>query len=244
MIMPKRVIFEGKERSKEINLINTGKDTATFAISFIQYMMNENGDFTEVTEAAEGQKFADPFLRFFPRRVTLPPQQAQTVRLQVTRTGEMSDGEYRSHAYFRAVEKQTALQNDTIENQQENISINIKTVFGISIPVIIRRGETNADIEISNINYNQVENRVSLSLNRSGNISTYGNLRVSFKKENQDAIEVGLVKGVAVYTPNIKRNFSFQLQNKNEIDISSGQLIISYEDAKGNAFDEQVISIK
>ncbi|MDR5590215.1 molecular chaperone [Christiangramia sp. SM2212] len=243
MIMPKRIIFEGNERSQEINLINTGKDTATFAISFIQYLMDENGEFTQVSEPAEGQKFADPFLRFFPRRVTLPPQQAQTVRLQVTRTGEMSDGEYRSHAYFRAIEKQTALKSETEEESQDNISINIKTVFGISIPVIIRRGETEAGIQLSDISFNKEANTISLVLNRSGNISTYGNLKVELRRSGDELKEVGLIKGIAVYTPNSKRNFSFELQNKDKVDISGGDLIISYETSKGKVYDEQVISV-
>ena len=37
MVMPKRVIFDGNDRSKEVNIANTGTDTATYAISFIQY---------------------------------------------------------------------------------------------------------------------------------------------------------------------------------------------------------------
>lgn len=244
MIMPKRVVFEGNERTKEINLINTGQDSATFAISFIQYVMDENGSFKQVTEAAEGQNFADPYLRFFPRRVTLPPQQAQTVRLQVTRTGEMTDGEYRSHVYFRAVEKQTALKNDAEEKQQENISINIKTVFGISIPVIIRRGDTNADIELSNIVYAKDTGIISLSLKRNGNISTYGNIKVKYKPSTEDdAAIVGKIKGIAVYTPNTRRNFSFKLQNEDNLEIKDGTLLISYETGEGKVFDQQIITV-
>ena len=206
--------------------------------------MDKNGEFTQVMEPAEGQKFADPFLRFFPRRVTLPPQQAQTVRLQVTRSGEMSDGEYRSHAYFRAIEKQTALKSETDKIKQENISININTVFGISIPVIIRRGETEADIELSDIFYDKDLNKLSLVLNRSGNISTYGNIKVLYKSKGIEPRQVGLIKGIAVYTPNRKRNFSFELQNKDKVDISGGDLIISYETSVGEIYDEQVITVE
>ena len=35
MIMPKRLVFDGSQRSQEVNLANTGKDTAVYAISFI-----------------------------------------------------------------------------------------------------------------------------------------------------------------------------------------------------------------
>jgi P pilus assembly chaperone PapD len=42
MIMPKRLVFEGSERSQEINLANNGSDTAVYAISFINYKMTED----------------------------------------------------------------------------------------------------------------------------------------------------------------------------------------------------------
>lgn len=245
MILPKRIIFDGQDRSKEISLINTGNDTATFAISFIQYHMQDNGEFLQVEEPVEGQRFADPFLRFFPRRVTLPPNEAQTVRLQVTKTNEMTDGEYRSHAYFRAIEKQTALQSEDSNDNEENISINIKTVFGISIPVIIRKGETSANIKIDEIQFDKESGNVSLRLNRTGNASTYGNLKAMFLAEGEkDPVKVGMVKGIAVYTPNNYRNFNFQLQNSENIDLTNGQLIISYENSKGEIFDEQRIILE
>ena len=139
--MPKRLVFSGAERSQEINLVNTGSDTATYAISFIQYKMKEDGSFEEITSPEEGQNFADEFLRYYPRRVSLAPKEAQTIRVQITKRNLLQDGEYRSHIYFRAVEEETAL-GETKENKDDKaISINIKTVFGISIPVIIRVGE-------------------------------------------------------------------------------------------------------
>ncbi len=234
MIMPKRLVFEGNERSQEINLANTGSDTAVYAISFINYKMTENGSFEQVEEPEEGQRFATDFLRYFPRRVVLAPNEAQTVRVQLARSGNLEPGEYRSHVYFRAVEEQTALGEED-QNEAEGISISIKTVFGISIPVIIREGQSTTAIDLTDVSLNtEGENpKLSLVINRSGNMSVYGNIIVTHIAPGGKTTEVGMVKGVSVYTPNTKRNFSFELRNAGEVDLSSGILKVSYSEDKG-----------
>jgi len=235
MIMPKRLVFDGSERSQEINLANTGSDTAVYAISFVNYKMTEAGNFEQVEEPEEGQRFATDFLRYFPRRVSLAPNEAQTIRVQLTRTGNLEQGEYRSHMYFRAVEDQTALGSEDAK-ESEGISINIKTVFGISIPIIIREGESTTAIKLTEVALDtSSENpKLSLVINRSGNMSVYGNLTATHIAPNGVKTEVGMVKGVSVYTPNSKRNFSFELRNAAEVDLTKGKLEISYTEDKGD----------
>ncbi len=239
MIMPKRLVFDGSQRSQEINLANTGSDSATYAISIVQYKMTESGNFEEVTEPEEGQRFATDFLRYYPRQVVLGPNEAQTVRLQLTRTGNLEQGEYRSHVYFRAVEEQTALGEED-QNEAEGISINIKTVFGISIPVIIREGQSTTAIEISGLELNRdPENPVlSLVFNRTGNMSVYGELSVQHISPEGLKTEIGKVKGLAVYTPNTKRDFAFKLQNTEMVDLIKGKLNITYKTEEGKVLGE------
>ena len=109
LITPRRVVFEGIKKTQELNLANTGKDTAKYNVSIVQYRMKEDGSFQEITTPDEGQNFADKFIRFFPRTVTLAPNEAQVVKMQLIKTDQLKPGEYRSHVYFRAVPKQTAL---------------------------------------------------------------------------------------------------------------------------------------
>lgn len=234
MIMPKRIVFDGSQRSQEINLANTGSDTAVYAISFVNYKMTQEGNFEQVDEPGDGQRFATDFLRYFPRRVSLGPNEAQTIRVQLTRTGNLEDGEYRSHMYFRAVEEQTALGEESAE-ESEGISINIKTVFGISIPIIIRNGENTTQISLENIELDTETEmpKLSLQLKRSGNMSVYGNLTTTHVSPNGVETEVGQVKGISVYTPNSVRDFSFPLRNAETVDLKKGKLKISYSEEKG-----------
>jgi len=244
MIMPKRLVFDGSQRSQEINLANTGSDTAVYAISFVNYKMTEKGNFEQVEEPQEGQRFATDFLRYFPRRVSLAPNEAQTIRVQLTRTGNLEQGEYRSHMYFRAVEEQTALGAEEAE-ESEGISINIKTVFGISIPIIVREGESTTEIDLTELSLNtDGENaKLSLVINRSGNMSVYGNLTATHIAQDGTETEVGMVKGVSVYTPNSKRYFSFQLRNTADVNLNEGKLKVSYAEDQGDTLATQEISL-
>ena len=229
MIMPKRLVFDGSQRSQEISLANTGSDTAVYAISFVNYKMTKTGNFEQVENPEDGQRFAEDFLRYFPRHVSLAPNEAQTIRVQLTRTGNLEQGEYRSHMYFRAVEEQTALGEEETQ-EGEGISINIQTIFGISIPIIVRQGESTTEIELNNIELERKgENpELSLVLNRSGNMSVYGNIRVDHISPEGISTEVGIVKGVSVYTPNSIRKFSFELRDAGNVDLNSGKLKIAY----------------
>lgn len=234
MVMPKRLVFDGNQRSQEINLANTGKDTAIYAVSFINYRMTENGNFEQIESPDENQRFATDFLRYFPRRVTLAPNEAQTIRVQLTRTGNLEQGEYRSHIYFRAVQAQTALGEEDQKNSNA-ISINIRTVFGISIPVIIRYGESSTDANLSHIQLDLKEKdpQLSLIINRSGNISVYGDLTIEHISAEGKTTVIGLIKGLSVYTPNKHRKFSMKLQKAEGVNLSKGKLKITYSTDAG-----------
>lgn len=240
MIMPKRLVFEGNQRSQEINLANTGADSAIYAISFVQYKMTESGTFEEITEPEEGHRFADEYLRYYPRRVVLGPNEAQTVRVQVTRTGDLEPGEYRSHIYFRAVEEQTALGEEDASSGEEAISIRINAVFGISIPVIIRKGETTASIDLTDMELKDGETApvLTMAIRRSGNMSTYGDLKVEHISPSGVTTEVGKVKGIAVYTPNTKRYFTVNLTVPDEVDLQQGRLKVAYSTETGKIYGE------
>lgn len=231
LITPRRVVFDANRRVAELNLANTGRDSATYNVSFVQYRMTEDGSFEEITEPDPGQFFADKNLRFFPRTVTLAPGEAQTVRMQVINRDRLEAGEYRSHVYFRAVPKEGALGMDEETADSTTLSIRLIPIFGITIPVILRVGESNTQVNISDMSLTKQDDTVnvlSFVFNREGNMSTYGDLRVTHISHSGVSTPVGAVNGVAVYTPNSKRRFSMILQNNKEVDLHSGSLLLEY----------------
>ncbi|MEP6746709.1 MAG: molecular chaperone [Bacteroidota bacterium] len=230
LLMPRRIIFEGSKRYEEINLANTGKDTAKYVISLMHVRMKEDGSFEEITEPGEGENFADKYIRFFPHSVTLGPDESQVVKIQLNRSNELTAGEYRSHIYFRAVpnaaplgEKQPAVDS--------GISIKLVPVFGISIPVIIRVGEVNTEVSLTNPSVEMAEDTVpvlNISFLRKGNMSIYGDLSVDYISDQGKTISAGIIKGIAVYTPNPVRHFKLNLEKHPGIDYHSGKLHITY----------------
>jgi len=250
LITPRRVVFEGDKQSQELTLANTGQDTARYNVSFLQYRMTESGAFEQIEVPDSGQLFADKFLRFFPRTVTLAPNEAQVVRMQFRKLPGMQAGEYRSHVYFRAVPKETALGDEKLADSTA-IGIRLIPIFGISIPVIIRVGELNLSVDINNISLDTKTDTVpnlTVTFTRNGDKSVYGDLSISWLPETEgEAVEVGVVRGIAVYTPNKIRHFTMQLRNMAGVDYSRGKLVIKYQapnDLKPEVYAEKEFALK
>lgn len=231
LISPRRVVFEGPKRSIDLNLANTGKDTATYAISLIQIRMKEDGGFETITEPDPGQRFADRYIRFFPRTVVLGPNEAQTVKVQLIRTSELTPGEYRSHFYFRSIPKPTPLGEAEQAKDTTSISVRLTPVFGITIPAIIRVGESTARVTLSDLSLtfdNDTLPRIRMVFHRTGNMSVYGDLTVDHVSTQGKITRVGFANGVAVYTPNDKRQFQFNLNRVPGVDFRTGTLRVIY----------------
>jgi len=231
LVTPRRVVFSGSQRVVELNLANTGQDTAQYNVSIIQYRMTEEGAFEEITEPDPGQFFADKNLRFFPRIVTLAPNEAQTVKMQVINQDRLAPGEYRSHVYFRAVPKETALGFENQNQDTTSLSVRLIPIFGITIPVIIQVGESDTEVSLSDLSVeavNDTTNRLHMTFNRTGNMSVYGDLKVIHIAPDGAQTNVGTVNGIAVYTPNAMRKFRFDLDRTKNVNYKSGKLRITY----------------
>ncbi len=227
LITPRRLVFEGSKRAVDMNLANSGKDSATYAISLVQMRMTVDGRFETITEPDPGQLFADKYIRFFPRTVTLGPNESQVVKVQLLRAGQLATGEYRSHFYFRAVPKPVPLGDNTPQGDSGSISIVLKPIFGITIPAIIRVGEVSAEVTISDLSLKMVRDTIpnfSLVFDRSGNASVYGDLVIYHISVQGKETRVGIANGIAVYTPNTRRTFQFNLNRVPGVDYTSGTL--------------------
>ena len=193
--------------------------------------MTESGDFERVTEADSEQRFATPFLRVFPRSVDLAPGESQTVKVQVVNTDKLKEGEYRSHLYFRAEKNNSPLGQDKVGENSETVTVMLEAVFGISIATIIRNGENNTAASISGIEYSNDEDSnhfLLFNINRTGDMSTYGDIRVNYISNKDKIYEVGRANGLAVYTPGNVRKIKMQIQKPNGIDFSTGKFEVVY----------------
>ena len=233
MVSPTRVVFEGSEKTKQVNLINNGSETGRFRISFVRRKMTEDGKFEEIAENEPGM-FSDDFVRFSPRQVTLQPGQSQTVRLMLRKKSDMPDGEYRSHMLFQSLpDPATSDISDLAHDNNKGLSVQLIPVIGITIPVIIRQGQldstvTLSDFQIKQANTVRASSTLSLKINREGNRSAYGDFRVNFTPKGGTAVTVGQINGVAIYTPLSSRTVEIRLQTPSGFSLSNGELHITY----------------
>lgn len=250
LITPRRVVFDGSRRVMELNLANTGQDSSKYNVSLIQYRMNDDGSFVEITEPDPGQNFADKNIRFFPRTVTLGPNEAQVVKMQVTNTDKLAPGEYRSHVYFRSVPKQIALGEEDPTRDTTAVSVKLTPIFGITIPVIIRIGASTTAVTLSDLQYemfNDTTNILNLIFNRSGNMSIYGDLKIVHISASGKETQIGAINGIAVYTPNTLRKVRIELDNVKNVNYKSGKIKVTFSsqsDTKPEKYAEAELELR
>lgn len=232
LVTPRRVVFEGNKQKEVLNLINTGKETTTFSVSFVQKDMKEDGSFVNINEAESvGNWYADPYLRIFPRQITLAPNEGQSIVVQYRRKPDMQAGEYRSHLYFRSEKNYTALGDQTAIKNSKSLSIQVIPIYGMSIPVIIRTGQTDVSTTLSDLKLetqDQETYNFSFSINRTGNISLYGDIKVQFIPEKGKSYDIASLNGVGVYTSVNRRNITVRLDTEKVKLLKNGRLNVVY----------------
>ncbi len=199
LVAPTRVILDGS-RGTEVVLNNIGAEPATYRISLEIKRMTAEGGLDEITEedARPAERTALDMIAFSPRRVTLPPNQPQVVRVGVRVPEGTAPGEYRAHMLFRAVPDATAAATGDAKPAGEGVSIALTPIYGITIPVIVRVGDLGAEAAIGEAWVSETRDgpAFNFDLSRTGNRSVYGDIEVT----RPGAAEPLLVaRGIAVY---------------------------------------------
>lgn len=233
-VSPKRVIFEGRERSQELLLINTGTSAKKYRIGFKQLKMTSSGGYEAVgKQERETSKFASDAVRFSPRQVILQPGMAQTVRLLVRKPKGFTDGEYRSHLTFSEIPMEGDQFGVAQDDSNNGFAFRMRPLLGISIPVIVRQGKLEQAVDIKKPEV--IANELNLELHRLGQASVYGEIIVNFKGQGQQEQKlIGNIKGVSVLPPLDWRTVSVPL-NEQIQRLGQGELHITYSNLENNS---------
>jgi len=231
LITPIRVVFEGNKQKENLNLANIGKDTAIYSISFVQKNMKVDGSFVNIEKSDSGQMFAEPYLRIFPRKVTLAPRESQVIILQYRRKPDMIAGEYRSRLYFRSEKNYKPLGMGNAERDSTTLKVQLIPIFGMSIPIIIRTGAVNVSAALSDLKLDTQQNtmqNLKLTIHRTGNISLYGDIIIQYVPTQGKPYQVGIAAGVGVYTEINKRYMVVNFKNTSGKPLKDGKLKVQY----------------
>jgi hypothetical protein len=229
MINPTRIVLDKNQRSAQIDLINNGTDTATYRVSVANRRMTDMGEFLPADQPLPGEAFADKMITFSPRQIVLAPGASQLVRILVRKPADLAPGEYRSHLVFeRIADAATAAATPAATGNE--VGIRLTALVGVSIPVIVRQGETSATVALEHLALlpaaGNAPRLATFDIGRSGNRSVYGDVVLSFAPAGGSEHVVGKANGVAVYVPNPVRHAKLAVPD--DATLAHGRLTVRF----------------
>jgi hypothetical protein len=209
LIAPTRLVLDGR-RGGEVILSNIGAEEATYRVALELRRMTSEGELERVDdlEANVSEKAALEMIRYAPRRVTLPPNEPQAIRISARPGADLPDGEYRVHMSFSALPKvQPASAVDEAAAAGE-FAIRLTPIYGITMPIIIRKGELQVTAALANPRVEQTPEGTAFAvdINRNGTASVYGDLLVYPQGSGEP---VFVARGIGVYPEIAVRQSAF-----------------------------------
>ena len=227
LVAPTRVILDGS-RGTEVILSNIGSEEATYRIGLELRRMLDHGRLepVEQTDANDAEEAALGMIRYAPRRITLPPGQPQAVRLAARPGADLPDGEYRVHMSFKAIPRPRAVTES--DEAAQGVSIQLIPIYGVTIPIIVRHGRVEAQVALTQPQIVQGEEgpEFAMTINRSGDSSTYGILEVRKPGVEEPLL---LLRGLAVYPEVQNREVRVRLTPE-QAALFNGQIRIEYRE--------------
>jgi P pilus assembly chaperone PapD len=144
MVYPTRVVMNDRQRTAQVDIVNTSQIQATYKITLVRKRMMESGEFQDIIVPDPEEMFADEVVRYSPRQVTLVPGAGQTIRMMFKVPPNLPEGEYRSHLVFAKPPSAITELPGKEELEPKGVSMKITANIGISIPVIGRHGNLEA----------------------------------------------------------------------------------------------------
>ena len=232
ILAPTRVVFEGRDRTAKLSLVNRGSATATYRITVVNMRMSATGELKEIVTPQPNERFAEGLFRYSPRQVVLKPGKSQAVRLMVRKKANMEAGEYRSHLLFRAVPSEGAGRSIEKSDDGKSVKVQLIPIYGITIPVIVRHGKVQVSVGVTELGVllpkGDGPSKLRMKLTRSGNKSAFGDITVTHFPPDGPKRVVGQINRIAVYVPTEKRIVEVTLRVPNGVKLEGGRLHVAY----------------
>lgn len=247
-ITPYRVVFQDRDRSTTIHLLNLTNTTNTYRMSWTMMEKNKNGDYilVPVKDDKDPHSVANMVI-FTPRQVTIEPHGQQIIRLSLRRPTDLPFGEYRAQLLMKKLAKQGPLRQDP---NAKTATMELKVNLSFSVPVIVRSGD-DKDLKIALTNP-----RLAMSKDKTGpkpeldidivrtagTFSSYGALEVFWQPPQGKEVQIGQVGNVALY-PELPSRMMDVVLTENP---TSGTVRVVYSgryESEGKIWDEKTFPI-
>ena len=184
-------MLDNNTRYASVHIVNQGQRTGVFEVHWLDHTMNEQGNLVAWKPPLQSPWSIQPYIRYSPRRVTLGPGESQLIKVALKAQARQAEkGEYFSHLKVITINNNVeetlllAKRGNKI-NQENDSTIKIKPLLGISIPVIWRHDLPSSKAELTLKEIDTTNNSLLLTINRQGLASTRGFLHIS-KDDNND----------------------------------------------------------
>ena len=173
-IYPTLVTFDDNRTSAEVTIANRGDEVGTFEIGFANMSMTAEGGLVMHEEPVDWS--IQPFLRYSPRRATLPPGESQVIRIALRRDDTVPEGEYYSHLRVLTINSAAVDGDDTGPSSEPGVSITARSA--IAIPVIWRNSRAAPAATIDAVEPDADANALTVDVTRHGLLSARGFVHV------------------------------------------------------------------
>lgn len=215
----KRVVFEGAKRAEVITIINNTNEEQTYRLGWRHFLMGEDKGIVPVPDDQVTPEMlkVSKMVRFAPRRFTIPPNSSQQVRMMLRLSGDLPDGEYRSHLWVRPEANIEALRAKAVaENEKKGKKggVSLTMLAGVTMPIIVRKGALEASMSIVDTSARASGGFIAVdyTLQREGSRSTYGDVDYICNPGAGDEYFLKSARGVAVYTDTARRHFNLRIE--------------------------------
>lgn len=231
-VAPHRLIVEPAEKVDIITVSNKSDRARRYDLTMVDQVMGEDG----ITMRKDTFEYsAKNLVKFVPRRFSLQPGERQTIRIMVTRPETLAAGDYHSHLLFREVPlsvKDKEQLKDERAAAENAVSFEIRTLYGIAVPVIVQQGAIDGKIEVAGLSLGMTadgkQRQLSADFNRSGNSEAAVKFSAAYEQSGQEPVPVVEGQWVRIYREVNKITKQFPLVNL-PADAKGGKIVVSLQ---------------
>jgi len=223
-LFPTRIVLDDRDRAAQLQIINNSDRPQRYVIEWRAMAMTPSGTLQFTERGAIPTPQASDHLISGPRQAIVPPNGYQVVRLLSRIPPDAPSGEYRSHL----VVSEPPMQTDEApsSNNGTGIEIEINTVVRTTIPVILRKGETNVSVEPKDWWFRPDTPdgpQLGLTVQRQGNQSVNARATITWIADGDNKRQL-VQRAFAVYTDIKQRDVIHRLPGLEGIDPSRGRI--------------------
>jgi hypothetical protein len=178
---PQAVFLDTKNRSSNIKVLNSSKEPKEISISFkfgySGYDSLGSNRMISGDSLPEAKFSAVPYVKVYPKKLILQPDEEQIIRFMLGNTSELSDGTY----YCRIFLESKNPPGDLVTEVSEKIQSKIEIQFTLVAALILQKGKRDCSLNLSSsgVRTDSANVNILVNMEHTGNSPFLGTSEIS-----------------------------------------------------------------